>query len=82
MGKRGFLKKGQGEVKTTLLLVELVAVLLVLAFLLFTISHREGLVGHHDLDRELNDDARSSLPGQMTVSLRLSASAAFPGAES
>ena len=52
MRKRGFCQ-GQGEARTTLLLIELIIVLVVLASLYTFVRDKETVVGHTDLNREL-----------------------------
>lgn len=61
MRKRGF-RQGQGEARTTLLLIELILVLVVLASLYILVRDKETVVGHADLNRELLVKSITLLP--------------------
>jgi hypothetical protein len=66
MRKRGF-RRGQGESRTTLLLIELVIVLVVLASLYFLVQDKEAVVGHSDLDNELLVEALTTFPSSVEL---------------
>ena len=67
MGRRGYSRKGQGEAKTMLVVIELIAVVVILASLIFMIKDKNTVIKHVDLDQELTADAMNALPKGMKV---------------
>ncbi len=67
MRKRGCLRKGQGEAKTMLLVIELIAVIVIIASLYLMIKDKNTVIKHVDLDQELTADAMNALPKGMKV---------------
>ena len=67
MGRRGYSRKGQGEAKTMLVVIELIAVVVILASLIFMIKDKNTVIKHVDLDQELTADAMNALPKGMRV---------------
>ena len=65
MRKRGYLRKGQGEAKTMLLVIELIAVIVIIASLYLMIKDKNTVIKHVDLDKELTADAMNALPRGM-----------------
>ena len=61
MPKRGFSRRGQGEVLTVLFLAEVLFTLLVFLSWYYIVQDKQVLLEHVDLDQDLTNDVISSL---------------------
>lgn len=67
MIKRGLFRKGQGEVRTIHLAIEITLVLAVLGSLLYVVFEKEKVVGFGGVEEKLEEYALDALPGELNV---------------